>query len=87
MLAETTLNFLMIAYNLMSLFKQVLVQNKVRPTLKTLRYSCLGIGSYIVKNGTQRILRMSVNMRRRSWITRLWENADKIQFPFIELKT
>jgi len=84
---ETTLNFLMVAYNLMSLFKQVVVQDKVRPTLKILRYSCLGIGSYIVKNGTQRILRMSVNMRRRSWITRLWETADKVQSPFNKLQT
>jgi hypothetical protein len=84
---ETTLNFLMVAYNLMSLFKQVVVQDKVRPTLKTLRYSCLGIGSYIVKNGRDRILRMSVNMRRRSWITRLWETADKVQSPFIKLQT
>jgi hypothetical protein len=84
---ETTLNFLMVAYNLMSLFKQVVVQDKVRPTLKTLRYSCLGVGSYIVKNGTQRILRMSVNMRRRSWITRLWETTDKVQSPFNKLQT
>lgn len=84
---ETTLNFLMVAYNLMSLFKQIVVQDKVRPTLKTLRYSCLGVGSYIVKNGRDRILKMSVNMRRRSWITRLWEAADKVQSPFIKLQT
>lgn len=83
---ETTLNFLMVAYNLMSLFKQVVVKDKVRPTLKTLRYSCLAVGSYIVKNGTQKILKMSVNMRRRSWIARLWETANNIQSPFIKLQ-
>lgn len=83
---ETTLNFLMVAYNLMSLFKQVVVKNKVRPTLKTLRYSCLAVGSYIVKNGTQKILKMSVNMRRRSWIAKLWETANNIQSPFINLQ-
>jgi hypothetical protein len=82
---ETTLNFIMVAYNLMSLFKQVIVKDKVRPTLKTLRYSCLGIGSYIVKNGSERILKMSVNMKRRSWITKLWENSDTISSPFINL--
>jgi len=82
---ETTLNFIMVAYNLMSLFKQVIVQDKVRPTLKTLRYSCLGIGSYIVKNGSERILKMSLNMKRRSWITKLWENGNTISSPFINL--
>jgi len=82
---ETTLNFIMVAYNLMSLFKQVIVQDKVRPTLKTLRYSCLGIGSYMVKNGRERILKMSLNMKRRSWITKLWENGNSILSPFITL--
>lgn len=82
---ETTLNFIMVAYNLMSLFKQAIVQHKVRPTLKTLRYSCLGIGSYMVKNGRERVLKMSLNMKRRSWITRLWGNANTILSPFINL--
>ena len=60
---EITLNFLMIAFNLMSLFKQVVVKDKVRPTLKILRYKTLGIGSYIIKNGTERILKMSFRNR------------------------
>ncbi len=59
----------MSAYNLISLFKRVIVQDKVRPTLKTLRYSSLGIGSYMLKNGRERILKMSLNMKRRSWVT------------------
>lgn len=84
---ETTLNFLMIAYNLMSLFKQIVVQEKVRSTLKTLRYRCLGVGSYIIKNGTQRILKMSVAMKRRSWITKLWQTAGNVNSPFINLQT
>ena len=82
---ETTLNFIMIAYNLMSLFKQIIVQDKVRPTLKTLRYKCLGIASYLIQNGNQRILKMSLNMKRRNWITKLFEQPDLISQPFINL--
>jgi hypothetical protein len=82
---ETTLNFIMIAFNLMSLFKQVIIKDKIRPTLKTIRYSCLAIGSYITKNGRDRILKMSLNIKRRSWITRLWENAGGIEPPFINI--
>lgn len=82
---ETTINFIMVAYNLMSLFKQIIVQDKVRPTLKTLRYKCLGIGSYMVLNGRDRILKMSLHMKRRSWITKLWNNTDHIKSPFINL--
>ncbi len=73
----------MTAFNLMSLFKQVVVKDKIRPTLKTIRYNCLGIGSYITKNGRDRILKMSLNIKRRSWITKLWENAQGIEPPFI----
>ncbi len=82
---ETTLNFIMIAFNLMSLFKQAVLKDKIRPTLKTIRYSCLAIGSYIIKNGRERILKMSLNIKRRSWITQLWENAAGIQPPFINI--
>lgn len=82
---ETTINFIMVAYNLMSLFKQVILQGKVKPTLKTLRYKCLGIGSYLVQNGRERILKMSLSMKRRSWITHLWNNTENIKYPFIDL--
>ena len=84
---ETTLNFIMIAFNLMSLFKQVIIKDKVRPMLKTIRYSCLGIGAYIIKNGRDRILKMALHIKRRSWITTLWENAADIESPFINIPT
>jgi hypothetical protein len=84
---ETTLNIIMIAFNLMSLFKQVILKDKVRPMLKTIRYSCLGIGAYIINNGRDRILKMALNIKRRSWITTLWENAADIKSPFINIPT
>ena len=64
---ETTLNFIMIAYNLMSLFKQVILQTGVCPTLKALRLITLGIGSCLVENGRYRILKMAVyNEKKRN---------------------
>lgn len=80
---EATMNFIMIAYNLMSLFKQVVIPTKSKPTLKTLRYTTINIGSYLVKNGRNRILKMSLQMKRRKWITTLWQNIDDIKKPFI----
>lgn len=82
---ETTLNFIMIAYNLMSLFKQVVITNKKNPTLKTIRFTTINIGSYLVQNGRDRILKMSLHMKRRNWITRLWETIDDIKYPFLNL--
>jgi hypothetical protein len=82
---ETTLNFIMIAYNLMSLFRQVVIQDQVRPTLKTIRLKALNIGSYIVQNGRDQILKMAVRGTRRNWITELWNRIDKVEKPFIDL--
>lgn len=80
---EASMNFIMVAYNLMSLFKQVIVKDKIKPTLKTLRFTTINVGSYIVQNGRNRILKMSVHMNRRNWITRLWETIDTMNKPYI----
>ncbi|AYD46706.1 IS1380 family transposase [Arachidicoccus soli] len=80
---ETTMNFIMIAYNLMSLFKQVVIPTKAKPMLKTIRYTTLNIGSYIVKNGRDSVLKMSLQMKQRKWIRQLWANIDNIKQPFI----
>ncbi len=39
---EAVMNFVMIAYNLMSLFRQVVVCSKVQPTMKTMPYNIFG---------------------------------------------
>lgn len=82
---ETTLNFIMVAYNLMSLFKQAVIQNKTKPRLKTIRFTTLNIGSYMVQNGRDRILKMSLRMEGREWIRRLWEHIEGVAPPFISI--
>jgi hypothetical protein len=80
---EAALNFVMIAYNLISLFKQVVYQTKEKPQMKTLRYRCFAVGAYFVKNGSQNILKLSLAMKRREWFTGLWENSKIFSPPVI----
>lgn len=81
---EAALNFVMMAYNLVSLFKQVVYQKKKEmPQMKTLRYKCFAIGAYIVKDGNRNILKMSLNMKRRIWFEGLWDNSKNLSPPFI----
>ena len=82
---ETTLNFIMIAYNLMSLFRQVVIQDTVRPTLKTIRYKALAVGSYFIKQGRDETLKMSAGKKRENWLTALWTRMDELHSPFITL--
>ena len=50
---EATLNFVMMAYNLMSLFRQGVIGTKVQNYMKTLRYKVFAIGGCIIIKGIQ----------------------------------
>ncbi len=80
---EAALNFMTIAYNLMSLFKQAVLKTDQLYQLKTMRYKILLIGGYITKQGNQRILKMSLAMKRRKWIKGIWTNSKDFSWPFV----
>ncbi len=80
---EATMNFVMLAYNLMSLFRQVVLGSKVQPALKTLRYKVFAVGGYLTKNGNARVLKLSLAMRRREWFTGLWDKSLAFDLPAI----
>ncbi len=73
---EATLNFLTIAYNIMSLFKNVIISEKVKNRLSTLRHKMLAIPSYLEKRGNEIILKMALQMHRRNWIRKIWDNTN-----------
>ncbi len=80
---EAALNFVVMGYNLMSLFRQIVLQSKTQYQLKTLRYKVFAIGSYIVTNGNERILKLAVAMNRRKWFDGLLSNAKLMSWPFV----
>lgn len=80
---EAALNFVMMAYNLMSLFRQVILQNKIQHQLKTLRYKVFAIGSYITKTGNSKILKLSLSMKRRESFIGLWERSQAFSCPYV----
>lgn len=83
---ETALNFVMMGYNLMSLFRQAILQTKTHQQLKTLRYRVFAIGSYITKNGNERILKLSLAMKRQSWFDEFWSSTNLFSWPFVVSK-
>lgn len=80
---EAALNFVIIAYNIMSLFKQAVLQTNTLHQLKTLRYKIFAIGGYITKSGNQRLLNLSLNMKRRKWIEGIWNESQNFSWPFV----
>jgi hypothetical protein len=80
---ETALNFVVVAYNIMSLFKQAVLQSDTLYQLKTLRYKIFAIGGYITKSGNQKLLNLSLSMRRRKWIEGIWNESQNFTWPFV----
>lgn len=79
---EAALIFAMLAYNLMALFRQFILNSKVQHTLSTLRYKTFAIGAYFQKNKNKYILKLSLNMKRRKWFTGLWNQSNQVNLPF-----
>jgi hypothetical protein len=83
---EAALNMVMLAYNLMSLFRQSILGNTVQHKLSTLRYRLFVMGGYMVKEGSRRILKLSLAMKRREWFLGLWDKTSNFSLP-VKLET
>ena len=80
---EAALTFAMIAYNLMSLFRTFLLQEKTQKTLSTLRYRTFAIGAYFMKVNDKLVLKIALNKKRRAWFSGLWNYSKVFKYPFI----
>lgn len=74
---ETAMRFVMVAYNLMSLFRLLTLQKSPSPTLATLRFNCFAVGSWIEKG----VLKMSVPLKRRKWYDSLFAFIENQNMP------
>jgi hypothetical protein len=79
---EAAMRMVMIAYNLMSLYRLLSHQTPVQPRLQTLRFNCFAVGSWIVRQGNKSILKMAVPLKRRQWFDGLFENIKRSELPF-----
>jgi hypothetical protein len=79
---EAALTFAMIAYNLMSLFRMFVLQEKTQKTLSTLRYRTFAIGAYFEKINDRLVLKIALNKKRRAWFSGLWNFSKEYNFPF-----
>lgn len=72
---EAALGFAMLAYNLMSTFRQAVMRAKIQPTLATLHQQVLAVGAFWHRDPKQNQLVLAVSRRRRAWFEGLWANA------------
>ena len=74
---EAAFRTIMIAYNLMSLFRQIVLKSKSQATLSTLRFKCFALGSWISKHAGKTLLNISATGEKRKWLDGLFDTAKK----------
>lgn len=70
---EAAFRTIMMAYNLMSLFRQVVLQTKSQATLSTLRFKCFALGSWMSKHAGKTTLNISAIGEKRKWLDGLFD--------------
>lgn len=70
---EAAFRTIMIAYNMMSLFRQVVLKSKSQATLSTLRFKCFALGSWISKHAGKITLNISATGEKRKWLDGLFD--------------
>jgi len=75
---EAALIFVMIAYNLMSIFRMFVLQEKTQKRLSTLRWRTFNIGAYFQKVNGNIVLMVALTKKRRQWFENLWNYPLKI---------
>lgn len=86
---EAALNTVMLAYNLMSLLRQVLLKtsavkhssNSVQHTLQTRRYKLFAKAAYITTESRKPILNLALAMQQRAWMQGLWDASKTFDLP------
>ena len=74
---EAAFRTIMIAYNLMSLFRQIVLQKKTQATLSTLRFKCFALVSWITKHAGKTTLNISAIGEKRKWLDGLFDIVRK----------
>ena len=77
---EASFRFIMMAYNIMALFKHQVLNSNMQ--LKTLRAYCFALGSWITNHSNKKVLNISLPTKRRAWMDGLFDNIKNSQLPY-----
>lgn len=79
---EAAFRFVLLAYNIMALFKEKVMTGPVRHQLSTIRFQCIAIGSYLVKGGRKKVMKLSAEGRRRHFLQHFFDKTELLEPPF-----
>ena len=78
---EAALRFVNLAYNIISLFRQVSSEKPKHQRLQTLRLNCYAVGAWMTKNGNSKVLKMAIPIKKRKWMDGIFSKVDETELP------
>ncbi|WP_209332997.1 IS1380 family transposase [Lunatimonas salinarum] len=79
---EASFRFIMVAYNLMSLFRHFALNHHNRATLKTLKSYCFALGAWKVNHANKQVLKISLPVKKRPWMDGIFSQIQNLSPPF-----
>lgn len=79
---EASFRFIMVAYNLMSLFRHFALNHHNRATLKTLKTYCFALGAWQVNHANKKVLKISLPVKKRPWMDGIFSQIKNLSPPF-----
>ncbi len=80
---DATFRLVMLAYNIMALFKQkCLTGSRSRQQLSAIRFQCIAVGSYLVKKGRNKVMKLAAEGKRRHFLEYFFDQVEHLNPPF-----
>lgn len=73
---EASFRFIMVAYNIISLFRHFALQSHKKSTMNTLRVHCFALGAWTVKHANKKVLKLALPVKKRQWMDGLFSKIE-----------
>lgn len=75
-------NFIVMAYNFLSLFRHALINSPKKSFLKTIRYELISVPAYFSKTKEKHVLYLARSLKTRRMFKGIWEAIDYFVLPY-----
>ena len=79
---DAAFRFVLLAYNVMAIFRQAIMKPAVNHQLSTIRLQCIAIGSYLVRSGRKKVLKLAAQGERRHFLEHIFKNVERTKPPY-----
>lgn len=80
---EASYRFIMVAYNLMSLFRNFALNHHKKATLRTLKTYCFALGAWTANHANRKVLKIALPAKKRDWMNGLFSQIKGLSPPFL----